>query len=500
VLIYLALAAAAFLCGVTGTWSPCGFSSIDTIAGMAPRRWTLASSCLAFAAGSLAGGAATFGLLGVVGSLVPGSGGRGAAAAAAIAAVAAAVAEVRALRIAPQIRRQVPEPWRRRLPLPLAAGLYGALLGLGFATFVLTFGVWALAAVALALGDPATGVVVGLAFGLGRAVPVVVLAPLLDRPLGRRIAETMAERPVLLRRFRFADGVALLACAAALAAGRAAAATTIARSGSDPSTAGGALAWQAPRTAIVEDAPVTARGTAAHHLGALTRRLPGRNPALGGSLLAWRDERTIRVVRRATWESLANFTVRGADALAVSNRWVVYRLRRAGAGDRIAVRPLGRAGRERTVVSVKPPAQIGRPAIDGDRVVFHVAGLRVSELVEADLRTGRRRVLRRSTLDQLTNPSLLGSALLYVRVSNLRQALVLGRVGPGHDRVIYSLASTAVRDEGHEPGYSSVTRTPPAGMPATRTLWTTALAASYAYLTLVPLRAPAGAEIVRVPR
>ena len=32
------------------------------------------------------------------------------------------------------------------MPLPLAAGLYGVLLGLGFTTFILTFAVWALAA------------------------------------------------------------------------------------------------------------------------------------------------------------------------------------------------------------------------------------------------------------------------------------------------------------------------------------------------------------------
>ena len=56
--------------------------------------------------------------------------------------------------IVPQIRRQVPEHWRRVLPMPLAAALYGVLLGLGFTTFVLTFGVFALAAIAFALGDP----------------------------------------------------------------------------------------------------------------------------------------------------------------------------------------------------------------------------------------------------------------------------------------------------------------------------------------------------------
>ena len=61
------------------------------------------------------------------------------------------------MRIVPQVRRQVPEPWRRVLPLPLAAGLYGVLLGLGFTTFVLSFAVWALAGISFALGEPRSG-------------------------------------------------------------------------------------------------------------------------------------------------------------------------------------------------------------------------------------------------------------------------------------------------------------------------------------------------------
>ena len=43
------------------------------------------------------------------------------------------------------------------MPMPVAAGLYGILLGLGFTTFVLSFGVWALAGISVALGDPGPG-------------------------------------------------------------------------------------------------------------------------------------------------------------------------------------------------------------------------------------------------------------------------------------------------------------------------------------------------------
>ena len=60
---------------------------------------------------------------------------------------------------------------------------------------MLSFGVWALAGISLALGDPAAGLVIGVAFGVGRAIPVVLVAPVVDRPLGVRCIELMAERP-----------------------------------------------------------------------------------------------------------------------------------------------------------------------------------------------------------------------------------------------------------------------------------------------------------------
>ena len=112
----------------------------------------------------------------------------------------------------------MPESWRRRLPVPLAAGLYGVLLGLGFTTFILTFAVWALAGVCVAVGDPALGVAIGLAFGAGRLLPVVVLAPAGGHRLRRHAHAAMAERPQILRSLRAVDAVALAACAVVLVA------------------------------------------------------------------------------------------------------------------------------------------------------------------------------------------------------------------------------------------------------------------------------------------
>jgi hypothetical protein len=209
----LILAAAA--AGVTGAWSPCGFSMVETLApqGYAGRMRVTAAACVTFAAGALAGGAITFGGLALVGDAI-GAGGPSALAVAAAVALAAAIGEARGMRIVPQVRRQVPESWRRRIPVPLAAGLYGVLLGLGFTTFILTFAVWALAGACIAIGDPALGLAVGLSFGAGRLLPVVALAP----AGGGALHAAMAERPRILRSLRAVDAVALTACAVALVA------------------------------------------------------------------------------------------------------------------------------------------------------------------------------------------------------------------------------------------------------------------------------------------
>jgi hypothetical protein len=210
----LILAAAA--AGVTGAWSPCGFSMVETLAphGYAGRLRTTLAACLTFSLGALAGGAATFGGLALLGDAI----GAGAPAVAAAIALAAALGEARGARILPQVRRQVPESWRRRMPVPLAAGLYGVLLGLGFTTFILTFAVWALAGVSVAIGDPGLGLAIGLAFGAGRLLPVVVLAPTAGTERGAAFHAAMAERPRLLRSLRAVDAVAMAALAVVLVA------------------------------------------------------------------------------------------------------------------------------------------------------------------------------------------------------------------------------------------------------------------------------------------
>ncbi|WP_217914163.1 hypothetical protein [Miltoncostaea marina] len=214
----LAVAAlTAVAAGLTGTWSPCGLSMVDSLADE-PRRARAALARLAFAAGALTGGAVTFGGLALAGAALRGE--DAALAAAAGVAALAAVVEAAGVGVVPRIRRQVPEHWRRTMPLAVAAALYGGLLGLGFTTFVMTWAVWALAAVCLLLGSPLAGLVVGMAFGAGRAAPVALMSARRDG-LGGEVMARMIAGPRLLRRARRIDALLLAALALAAAAGAA---------------------------------------------------------------------------------------------------------------------------------------------------------------------------------------------------------------------------------------------------------------------------------------
>jgi hypothetical protein len=479
-----ALAATALVAGIAGAWSPCGFSMVETL-GAAPRRTTLAASVAAFAVGALAGGVTTFAGLALAGTLVLPE--RSWAAIGPVTGIAliAGAAEARGTRIVPQIRRQVPEAWRRTLPLPVAAGAYGVLLGLGFTTFVLTFAFWGLALTMLLLADPRLGLVVGLVFGIGRALPVGAIAPLASRRTGRQVVDTIACRPGILRGVRVAAAITLaFVVAGVLAAG--ASAEVVARAATDPTVSRGAIAWDGVGRAYLryDYHP----GGGAHHLSPLISPLAGADPAVGGSRLAWREGSVVRVVALADFAPVLELSLPGVDALAVSARWLAYRVRAPG-GDRLAARRLAAPAEERTIAAAGARSSLGRPSADGDQVVFHADSGQTSRIVAVRLDTGRTRVVRRSRLDQLTNPAVLGTSLVYVVQSSRAQELVLGRIDrPSSDRVLMRMPSTAAHDSGHQPGYSRVTRTPPAGRRAGAMLWTTALTARAAYVTLLPLR------------
>jgi hypothetical protein len=487
----IVLAVAALAAGATGTWSPCGFSMVETIGRADRRRAVTLLACATFTTGALAGGVVTFGSLALAGGLLHGAGGTVATAIAAAIALAAAAGEARGARIVPQIRRQVPEPWRRHMPLPVAAALYGGLLGLGFTTFVLTWGVWALAAIALTLGEPELGVVMGVAFGLGRAAPVVALAPAAHTRWGIRATELMAERPSILRGLRLADALALASCALVLGTADASAATSlVTANGHDPAPGPGVLAWDGPDEGVLR--------AAGHDFP-----LPGRHPAIGGGLIAYVHDGSIGVVRLSDLQLVADVPAPGADAVAVSSKWLVYRTRSGTRpADRIVARTITGPYKQVHVASAAAPAQLGRPSIDRVTLVYSVEGQRRSRIVERRLGAHpRRRVLRSSRSEQLLAPSIRGGRLLYVRATSLHQQLVLGGLHDRRgDRILYRTGPAARRDPGHQHGYSDVTRTPTPRR-AHSILWSTALTTVRAYLTLLPLPGhPGTPRIVSIGR
>ncbi len=462
----ISLAVAAFAIGLTGAWSPCGFSMVETIglAGAGGRRLTIAAACAAFVPGAILGGVATFGALSAVGELVHGAAGRTAYLVAAGVAIAAAAAEARGLRIAPQIRRQLPERWRWTMPLPVAALLYGVLLGLGFTTFVLSFGVWALGGISLALGDPQVGLVIGAAFGVGRAIPVVGLAPAVDRRFARACISAMAERPGLYRVLRLGDAVALGLVAVVLATTTASAERIEALNGADPSVVGKAFAFQKP-----------------NRMGELrfqgrSRDLPGTDPALGGELAAVISGSQIRILNRFTLEVVATVPAFHPRAVAISPDWLAYLSRYHGRST-LKVRSIERPrhpGKARQLAEADSPSAIGRPSIGKGRVTFTVSKRRGNAIRLVAMKSGKTRTLVRSRSAQLLSPALLGKRLLYVRVSRGSQGPLAVAPRPLHQSLL--LRGVAGRGRGHK-----LYRRRGFG----RRLWTTSLGPKRAYFTLL---------------
>ncbi len=463
-ILEVSLVAAAVLIGLTGAWSPCGFSMVETvgIAGDGGRRWTTVAACATFLPGAVVGGVVTFGSLAALGEAIHGAGGRLAYVLAAAIAIAAAAAEARGLRIVPQIRRQLPEAWRWTMPLPVASALYGILLGLGFTTFVLSFGVWALAGISVALGDPEAGLLIGAAFGIGRALPVLVVAPAVDTRAGIRCVELMAERPAVYRAFRLGDALTLGLVAAVLAATTATAARTDVRDAYDPSASGRTLAFQRAD----RDGAVRFRGQ--------VNPLPGRDPAAGGPYLAVIAGDEIQLLNRVSREPIATFPAANAESLAISRGWLVW-LVAEGARYKLRARRIddpANPGKVKGIASVSRPTQLGHPSLDGGRLVYSVSKRRANSIKRRNLSSARSRTVLRSRTDELLNPSVHGKRLVYVRVDRARQSpqrtsppklrqrvMVRRLTGRGSGRRIYS----------HGPD---------------RTAWSTSLSGKRAYVTL----------------
>ena len=161
----------------------------------------------------------------------------------------------------------------------------------------------------------------------------------------------------------------------------------------------------------------------------------------------------------------------------MSASWVAWR-----SGSTLFALPFG--GVARPVAS----GDVGRPALDGSTLLYDLGERRLRAV---NLATGDRRTLRRIARGQLRQPSALGGRLLYVRATFTRQELVIGslkRTNAARDRVLYGTVPSGRRDSGHEPGHAHDpghnthlwVQSPPG---VHDTLWTTALAPGFAYVT-----------------
>jgi hypothetical protein len=261
----------------------------------------------------------------------------------------------------------------------------------------------------------------------------------------------------------------------------------------DPSAAGARIAWQRPggEALILRDGTIQA--------------LPGGHPALGGDRVAWIEGDAIAIADAATSTPRERRAAPGADALALSQERLAWRTRDAVGSDRLWV-----DGQLR--YEVVAPGQLGRPALVGALLVFHIAGPAGGGLFALDLATNTRQTLRQEPGAQLYNPVSDGTRMLYVRATGRSQELRLGPLVPGPsgvDALLLEYASSGQRDDEHERGRHRHREGPlrPQPLPprarrgVVDTLWTTALGADGAYVTR--LRAPRGgprtAAILRVP-
>lgn len=173
-------------------------------------RWAV--TVVALTAGSIGAGAAVGWLLGLLGSTLDTGGWSWTVAA--VAVLGAGLGDLAGVP-PPGPRRQVNEDWIGSYRGWVYGAAFGAQLGAGAATYVVTWGVWATAVLALLTSSPAAGAMVGVAFGAGRAL-LPLAAGWIDRPSRlTSFSRTMAAAAAPVARL---EAVGLIAVAIAVVA------------------------------------------------------------------------------------------------------------------------------------------------------------------------------------------------------------------------------------------------------------------------------------------
>lgn len=169
----------------------------------------------AYVVASIVGGAAVGAALGAVGRLLHVQDSRWTLALAGVVALVAAALDI-AGRL-PTLRRQVDETWMNRYRDWVYGAGFGFQLGVGAMTIVTSASLYLTWLVELLTGDPALGALVGGAFGLSRAVPLMgtrrIATPDLLRTAQRRWQSRLALARGSTIGVQAAAGLAMLAWA-----------------------------------------------------------------------------------------------------------------------------------------------------------------------------------------------------------------------------------------------------------------------------------------------
>lgn len=181
-------------------------------------RWWVTTA--AYLIGSLAGGLALGGLAGLLGSAVP-TAWRTSPWALGLGAgllLLGLALDLRAGGLAlPSWRRQVDEQWLTRYRGWVYGVGFGAQLGFGLVTIITSSTTYAAVLLAVLGGSPGAGLLIGAVFGLGRALPSLLMAGVRDRVRLHRVfdrVETWAGPAETVARVALAGGAAVLAAAA----------------------------------------------------------------------------------------------------------------------------------------------------------------------------------------------------------------------------------------------------------------------------------------------
>lgn len=131
--------------------------------------WT--RTVTAYVVASAVGGAAMGAALGALGSLLPGVGSAAAIVVVAVLAVLAALSDLRGQ--PPSLHRQVDEGWLTSYRDWVCGAGFGLQLGLGAVTIATSASLYLTWLLELLVASPATGALVGLMFGVARALPIL---------------------------------------------------------------------------------------------------------------------------------------------------------------------------------------------------------------------------------------------------------------------------------------------------------------------------------------